>query len=276
MNLRYFNSSTSKIEVLKYLAYLPNADLVFQIAATVSGGNALWAANQLKKPILQMFIGSDVLQVTTDIKNKKFDPKLLKSKFISNAPWLCAEAQAVQIQAPYVKDLFVDAQATPSPLPKKFEVLTYCLEKNTDLYGLDWVTACAKKFPDINFNIAGLRTDYPVDSPNIKCLGWLSTFTEEFAKASVFLRLTKHDGVSHSVIEALASGRWVIRTNDLPHTFFVRSIGETIDKLQQLKNLHENGELDINRAGYDWVAKEYSLKEVTKNLTGAIRAAATS
>lgn len=260
------NPSGSNWDRWIYVLLVPFSNLVWTVSGSLNGGMSLKLAVFLKKRILQLFIGTDVLQTAEVIKKGLICRPLVKqSILISGAPWLADEMQQLGFPAPYVSDYVYGIPKQPDPMPQEFSILTYVGQGKEELYGLPWVMACAKNFPDIQIRIAGMdRTSWSLPD-NIKLLGRVS-LQQELKKTSLLLRVTRHDGMGHTVIEALGMGRWVIRTNNMPGVIYVKNEAELLNQVQELYSKFKKGELDCNWAGFEYVKKEFSRERVLKNL----------
>lgn len=268
LSLKYFDTSNSRGAVLGYLATLPFADLVLSVGGSLTGGGALKAALNLKKPILMEFIGSDVLQASVDLKSGDACQRILKnSRFFSNAPWLEKELSDVGIFAPFFPDFLAGVSTSPAiALPPTFSVLCYGRDTKEDLYGLPHIIQCANAFPDVEFKVAGLNYTHLTCPPNLKILGWVQSFERELERSTVHLRLTSHDGIAHTVVQALALGRWVVRSQHMPGTLFARNAEEALPHLSRLKKLHEEGTLGLNIEGQIYAKEMFDMPKVVKAL----------
>jgi len=112
----------------------------------------------------------------------------------------------------------------PFRLPKPFAVSVYYpnISGFRDLYRLDLVDEVIERMPNTLFFLHAPQVDKvkhdPKLTPNAHWLGPVgSDIYPEFLKnVSVFLRLTKHDGLPMSAVEHFCAGRRVIGTMDLP------------------------------------------------------------
>lgn len=265
-----FDTGKSRAESLRYLYHLPTADLVFAIMADLNGGGALKAASMLGKPILQEFIGCDVTQAKADLAINKINKRLMKhSHFICNAPWLVEELAEVGFQTEFVRDYLRDVPPQTVPLPKQFSVLAYVGAYDEDLYGMPSMIECAKALPDVPFRITGLaKSKYEIPS-NMTLLGWTDKMDQEFDACTVHMRLTRHDGMGHAVIQALGKGRWVIRTNNMPGTFHAATSEQAISELRKLQQAFQQGTLQLNEFGHQYALKNFAKKTVVNDLLSA-------
>lgn len=263
-----------KLDVIRYLYHLPRADLVFSVSATLQGGRALKAAVLCQKPVLQEFIGCDTTQAVKDKAAGKVDWKLLRlSTFFAGAPWLSDELASANIKAEFASDFVRGIPDHPTPLPTRFSVLTYVGAYDEELYGMDWIVACAEALPEISFRVAGISASRFAVPENITFLGWTEKMESEIRNCTVFLRLTRHDGMGHTVLEALGLGRWVIRTNEMPGTFHVTNELTVIELLRDLADKFNRGELKENHEGHQYVQTHFNRDKVTEKLESMLNKA---
>ena len=100
-------------------------------------------------------------------------------------------------------------------LPPRFTVLAYALDDRDELYGLDFILELARRRPDIQFLLLAAT---PTDAlpENVTSLGWVDDIHPIMSQATVYVRPTSHDGFSYLVLEALATGRYVLWTTPFP------------------------------------------------------------
>jgi len=76
------------------------------------------------------------------------------------------------------------------------------------------------------FYILGHDGENIIKYDNVKFLGWQNNI-EKWIKASyIHLRLTEHDGLPRTILEALAFGRQVIFTQKFPFCNYIRDYSE--------------------------------------------------
>ena len=84
---------------------------------------------------------------------------------------------------------------------------------------------------------------------------------EIYKQTSLLIRLTKHDGFSSMVLEALSLGRNVIWTYKIPHCFQTEAERE---KLLNLFNKARKGE--YNASGAHWVRNNFNYSKFINKL----------
>jgi hypothetical protein len=83
----------------------------------------------------------------------------------------------------------------------------------------------------------------------------LPNLTEVFRSTTVLWRPARHDGLSFMVLEALGHGRHVLWSYPFPGCTLVKTAPEARNEIVRLHALHQQGQLDINRAGVQGLAQ---------------------
>jgi hypothetical protein len=251
-------------------ADLVKADLVYTWGGRITYGKFTRVAKLLgKKKLIMLWCGSDVLfaqqQQSAGIP---IEPWIREKVHWAVSPLMAKEVRALGLECEYVQASFVDPVANPKPLPKQFRVLTYAPSfKKTELYGIDRVLEVARRLPEIDFDLVGIRDDtFPPCPPNVKVHGPIEV-SLFFENATVFYRPVRHDGgISFMVLEALAHGRHVLYSRPFPETILVKDVDDTCDQLCRLRELHNAGDLGMNTSGLAAVDQHYSCQKVKADL----------
>jgi hypothetical protein len=95
--------------------------------------------------------------------------------------------------------------------------------------------------------------------------GYVQDMASVYRQHSIYMRLTHHDGLAHSVIEALSFGRQVVWTYPLQGVTHVTSKTEAINALRTLTATSPS----LNQAGLataEHYRKERTVAEVAEQL----------
>lgn len=107
----------------------------------------------------------------------------------------------------------------PMPLPKKFTVGIY--ENPTqNMYAEELMEHVARSMPDIDFKFFG-NDSKKGKYNNVEHLGWVD-MDEWIPKLSCNLRITKHDGLSLTVLQFLSAGRNVVTNTPVKGAIIVK------------------------------------------------------
>jgi hypothetical protein len=115
----------------------------------------------------------------------------------------------------------------------------------------------------VTFTLCGLPAGQTLSGPsNIKMYHWMPDITPLLEQASVYYRPVRHDGLSFTVLEALALGRHVLYSYPLAGCIQVTTVEETCQELNKLKATHESGNLRLNQVGRQYIADSYGPEVV--------------
>jgi Glycosyl transferases group 1 len=249
---------------------LVKADLVYTWGGRITFGRFTRVARLLnKKKLIMLWCGSDVLFAQQQQRaGTPIEPWIRNKVHWAVSPIMAEEVCALGVQCEYVQASFVDPVPNPKPLPAKFSVLTYAPTfKKAELYGLDRVMEVAARLPHVDFNLVGIEDNaIPHCPPNVKIHGRvnLASFYEQ---STVLYRPVRHDGgISFMVLEALAHGRHIVYSRPFPASILVDNVDAACRELDRLRNLHNSGELGLNKAGLDAIDRDYSSQKVRDNL----------
>ena len=223
-------------------------------------------AKILHKHVVNTFIGTEVLHLLNGRKKKKLEAKicaLLADKTLSGFHLLKDELSTLGIKSELFHFSNRSLRMNVKPLPQHFTIFSYIPRDRPLFYGWDMVYTLAQEMADIQFLIAGadsLGTEWS-ELPNITFLGWHDSIIPFIEKSSVVLRLTKHDGLGCTVLEALSCGRYVIRTFPFPYCYQASTYEEVKGIILKLK---KNCSLNIEGAQY--VVEHFNDRVIVDNL----------
>ena len=261
----YLNTYYSQKDRLRYLWYIWFSKCVYSINGTTGGSMVLSLAINLKKKVVLHWVGTDVLLAKKAIQENKADRRFLEYPVhLTDSPWFVNELKELGIAADYNPLLVVDSKPETRSTPEKFSVLTYIPQEDQEYYGLTSILEVAKRLPDIEFKIAGSeKTDLPI-SDNIKFLGWVNNMTPLFQQSIVTIRSVKHDGLSFFVLESLLHECHVIYNRGFDHCLFASEPENMYNLISDLFDKFKRKELELNRAGRDYVIREFTIDNILK------------
>jgi glycosyltransferase involved in cell wall biosynthesis len=244
---------------------LHRCDLAYSWGGRTTMGKFLAAARLLgKKKVVIFWCGSDVLEGQAEHRAGKSDPWVAERIHWAGAPWLADEVRAMGLKCEYVPITWVPPVEEVSPLPKVFSVLSYLPDiSRISLYGIDQVLEVAQKMPYVRFTIAGLRRGQSFKVPgNVIVRHHMPSLQQLLRETTVMWRPTRHDGLSFTVLEALAHGRHVIWSYPITGALLARDAATSRAELERLFDLHEANTLDVNRVGAEFVARNFSPDKI--------------
>jgi len=270
---------------------LREADLIYWVYGNGPALNfknlKFWVFSRNQKLILH-WIGTDVLNHLIKIKSKKLKSRVyyriwnylilrkIKNKAMFNfccAPWLCEELEGAGIISSYLPLTTIKKELFDFPEKgRDFDFMSYLPQGRMDLYNGEYILNIARQMteskfaiiiPDIN-SVSELKlVDVPANViifPRIE----FSKMTEIYRNSKCFIRLTKHDGLSLSVMESLANRLQVFWTYDFPHVHKV-NINDEKGVLESLKLIINSW--SPNNDGQTYVLNNLNLPEIEKQFT---------
>lgn len=262
----FYDTYYSKRDQLKFLFSAINADLVVSFNGAYSESKSLDWALALKKKIVMQWHGTDVQNVLRCRKeNNLFDKYILKSVHFTDSDFLLDELKEAGIKA----DLLDFKYVTPSVIPQKkaVKVLSYVAQNREEFYGFHYIVNLALQHPELEFEIVGLSTTSIKYPENIKILGWLNKkdFNQKLSESGLFLRLTKHDGMSLSVLDALSYGCEVIWNQKLLGVTYVGDFRDLDVSFENLVAKLSKEEYKMNTIAVDLIKKRFDKEMVLNN-----------
>lgn len=258
-------------EKLRCLLRIARADTVLCFWGVVSRSDnrarLLQIALRLRKRVVQLWMGTDVLEAAR--VQDVYPPFVERCIHLCEAEWTRDELRELGIEA-LVVPRFPFAKPTPAledtTMPAGFRVLAYVAAGREDFYRLADLVRLAEECPTVPFSVSGIdRWEDPLP-PNVRLLGWVADLDPFFARATVFVRIPRHDGFSYSVREALAWGRHVVASYPYRECRHAPDYASLRDHVTTLKQLFDAGELGTNRPGREYVLREFDADRVYAQL----------
>lgn len=274
-NKYYFcNTYYSKIDRFKFIFHLFNADRVISFNGVSGKSKSLDWVIRFKKKLIIQWHGSDVLEA-----EKKMNSGVLNRKYIdyaknfTDAIWLKEELDKLSIQTEILHFKHVEVCLDKKSFDTN-NVVSYLGNNNEKFYGIDSIYLLAKTYPNIHFHLIGTDGESCEKLSNITYYGWLN---QEKVKAllnehAIFLRLTKHDGYSLSILEAIANGNFVIWNNPHPAVNYVENTESLLTVFENLINQTAKNKFERNSAALDWANQHLKRDMILSNYVKTITA----
>ena len=149
------------------------------------------------------------------------------------------------------------AVGEPAPLPENFCVAVYLPASNLAAYDVPTTVAVFRALPEVAFVVFG---GYQVPEPlaNVRCVGFVQDMPAFYGEVTALLRLVHHDGLSHSVVEALSFARYVIWTYPFAGTQAAGDAKAAVAAITELKRQFDAGALAPNLQGASAVTQRYA------------------
>lgn len=242
----------------RFLAEMARAELVYAIGSSVAKWGPLDLLALARRRIVMHWVGSDVQYAIEERRRGRASRRLIRrATHWADAPWLADELRPAGIRAE-VRPLPVPiAVGEAAPLPEEFRVLVYLPAQPHAAYAVEETLAVMRALPDVSFAIAGGFAP-PADLPNVTALGFVEDMGGVYRDSVALLRLVHHDGLSHSVVEALSYGRYVVWTYPFDGAITALSPEAAVAALRDLQARFTQRELGVNVEGIAKVTQRYS------------------
>jgi hypothetical protein len=257
----------------------------FRAGATTPRGrlfDAYWSILRRSQPDAvrcHYWLGSDVMYTLDEARAGTLRSAALAATrddlHLADAPWLASELEAVDLHAiPAHVPRTYHAPEEPPGLPAEFRVLTYLPARRFEFYGGPAILEAARRLPDARFDVvANVGEQASSAPPNIQWHGWVADMSTRYARATVVVRIPRHDGLGATVVEGLLHARHVIYTHDVP---FVRTIRPATadalaDALGELEDAHRAGQLPPNVGGRSYAMDEFDEAREANRLATLLR-----
>jgi hypothetical protein len=252
----------------------------YRVGASTPRGRAFDAWTMLLRRTLprarwcHYWLGTDVLDTLEDGAHDRLDSRAWRSAehdlHVCDAPWLATELATVGLRArsATVPTTYCSPDDV-SPLPDDFSVLTYLPGARFAFYGGDLVFDVAERLPEVPFHVLGAQDGLTRPVPaNVTYHGWVSDPLPHYARASVVVRVPRHDGMGATVIEGLLSARHVVYTHQLPFVKLLDPVDASglESALVGLRDEHAAGRLAPNLAGREFARTEFGAETLTRRL----------
>ena len=233
---------------------LLGADVVLGIHGRARLGPLERLAIRLGRPKVVEWVGTDVLQHAASAE--AFTTEMVWNWCESS--WISDELHTAGFEdvdvVPLTCTLFPDEVP---PLPERFGVVAYTPDGRHEFYGLPFVVELARRLPDVPFDL--LATNGTADlPPNVRPRGWVEDMDGVLRACTVYLRPVAHDGVSHTVLEALSYGRYVVWTYAFPGVERIEDVPAVERRIRDLAAAHRSGALPLNLEGRAAVEERFS------------------
>lgn len=269
----YLNTYYSKWDQIKFICLLPFVSGVVSMNGVSSKSGILDYVCLWGKKIWMQWMGTDILLANDRSKNKTINTKYIeRACHWVDAPWMQQELADISIASKTIDFKFLSNIPTTLKKYKKLEVCTYIPQNRQEFYGMHYLCELAKAHPEIDFHVYGTKNPDEFAPKNVICWDWQPTdvLHQKMSESAVFLRLTKHDGYSVSVIEAMSLGCEVVSffPFDKAHVVTETSILPTF--AQVIQEINERG-LTPNFHLQEYYQNKYKKTNVLTNLYNELK-----
>jgi hypothetical protein len=216
------------------------------------------------------WVGSDVQAAVRAHAEGRASQRLVqRAAHWVDGPWLASELRPLGIAAdvhplPIPTDI-----GSPVPLPGDFRVLIYLPRQPHAAYDVAGSLEVVRALPDVAFTVFGGFAPHD-PPPNLEVAGFQSDMAAVYRRGAALLRLVHHDGLSHSVIEALSFARHVLWTYPLEGVRQVAGPAEAIEALAAMHRAFTAGTLQPNANGATAVTQRYAWDTIREEVREGI------
>lgn len=178
-------------------------------------GNSFWAkasyVKELGKKVITHWIGTDALDAIEG-RLGYLGHSFIDHNFSCYEP-IQKELMTIGVETTVLPIIPFNMNMKIGPLPNEHAVLIYMPENRLEHYGYKECCSLFKKFPTLPFHLVGNDNKELFEEYKNVCVhGWLTLeeMDKLYERITILVRYIKHDGLSMSVIEALAKGKKVI------------------------------------------------------------------
>jgi hypothetical protein len=252
------------------------SDLIYLIGGDLRPNRFYHFALFLKKKVVFHWVGSDILDMKAwRVQGHQFSPVLVNQVVHwAEVNWTANELKELGLTSQIVPLTPASFPKEVRELPDKFVVLVYLPTGKAEFYGESTIVMLARNFPNMVFLAAAAKStkSNPEWPPNLISVGWVDNMAELYGEVVLMIRLTKHDGLSFMVLEALAHGRHVIWGYPFPGVYQTDgNIDRLVPFIEKLYQKHSEGELHINQVGREYVARFYRPQVVWDRISQGIQ-----
>jgi len=179
----------------------------------------IWA-KRFRTKTINHYIGTDALRLVEAKSSKKFKAyacNRLADRTVCVSPGLQDELKSIGIQADLLPFSHKSMPVELPPLPREPAAYTYLPQQRAEFYGMSLVEKLAREFEHVKFYILAHDGKGIEAARNVRFLGWQEDISPWIERSHIHLRLTLHDGLPNSIVEALANGRQVIWSFRMSH-----------------------------------------------------------
>jgi hypothetical protein len=265
---RFMDTYNSKWAKIKFLLLLPFCDVVISFnGVSDQSGSLDWVLFFRKKLVMQ-WMGTDLLLAEERMKNCTINRKYIDyATHFHDSVWFGEELKALNISSTRLDFKYGEISTVPVAKYEAITVLAYIAQTRQAFYGFDETLAAAWAYPEISFNIIGMNHTEDEVPNNMKLLGWQTAEeVNTLMKAcGIYIRLTKHDGFSVTLIEALATGAEVIWSYKADNCHYAQTKEELIEKIRLCSKLIEERNYMPNLANIEMIKTDFSKAKITTN-----------
>lgn len=249
--------------------YLLKVDLIYNVFSSPFFLKKAKVCSFFGKKVITHWIGSDVryaVEGQTDMEGyKKLDSNVVCFKALQD------DLKGLGLDANIIPITPFNLHFEICEMPKVHACLIYMPRGNEQYYGFDEISRVFPKFPQIKFFIvANDDKEKFAAYPNVEVLGRLpmKEMEELYKKISFIIRIHISDGLSMSVLEAMAKGKKVVWNCEYPFAYPGSTTEEICAGVEAIIKTPPTPDKDA----HDFIAKEYTKDNFLRDFDKEVRA----
>ncbi len=160
----------------------------------------------------------------------------------------------------------------PAPLPGVFTILFYIPAGYESFYGAEYCERLieALRGLPVRFIVVGGGRIGVEDDGCVQHITWAGTAEElddTYARSTLLIRMTPHDGLSCMVLEALSRGRYVVWNHPFPHAHEAQSFDEVRAYVEDTLERFTDGTLSADEDAAAFVQERYDAAASVRALS---------
>jgi len=234
-------------------------DTLYDVYVEKSFWRKMTVAHLFRKRVVCHWIGTDVREVTEGKINAKRLRKM--DKHLSCFEPLQQQLIRSGLLSDVVPIVPFNVDFNICGIPTHHRVLIYMPKGKEGEYGYNEIMPAIKKFPYLQFDIVANDDKNKFENlDNVKLWGWVdhSTMDEIYNNVSIILRIHLNDGLSMSVLEAMAKGKKIIWNCKFEYCFPGSTTEEIVNSLNEIISIPP--EVDI--AAHNYIVENYSKDKI--------------
>ncbi len=252
---------------IKFFLLIPFSKIVISFNGVSDHSGSLNWVLKLKKKLVIQWQGTDVSLALERHNNHTINRKYIDASIhFTDASWLKNDLDKFinSVKIVHFKHFYFIKNEIKY---KKISVLSYIGKGRESFYGYDELLVTAKNFPEIQFNIIGSNGEGIEKFQNIVFHGWIdeTKVNQLMRETPIFVRLTKHDGNSVSVYEALGNGCEVIWSYPNEKCYLATNSDELISVMNDLVLKIKECNFTPNASNFSFVQENFNKEVIIGN-----------
>jgi len=258
LNITGNNLMRKMFSIFCFLLLLKKIDYIYTIGYFKPNSIFYKLPRLFHKEIIVHWIGSEVLHLKAGHYRKFYGSFSVSNNLLHELDSHSIKSRFLPLFFPF--DSKIDSLRCGSP--SSHGILFYLVLGEESFYGLEYLRLLARIFKETPFYVIG-TSRIKFTEGNIYNMGYLDKQPLEylFSKVTIYVRITKHDGLSQLILKSLSLGKVVISNTIHPFVQQFNPAKDNSDVLIRLvRNILEKDPV-THRDSIDYIKNFYSYSE---------------